>query len=100
MDEPAWIDLLSTVVGLLGAAFVLFATPFGRRWTARWRVAATGMSPRWIAVAIALGAGLVAVPLHLFRFGAALAPAQLAASLVFPLGVGLIVYYVYRGVSQ
>ncbi|MEX0894079.1 MAG: hypothetical protein WEB88_18055 [Gemmatimonadota bacterium] len=100
MGETDWIDLLSTVVGLALAALLLFATPIGRRWSGRWRAASRGVSAAGMALAMALGAALVSVPLHLLRFGAVLAPAQLVASLVFPLGIGVIVYYVHRGVRE
>jgi len=100
MGETGWIDLLSTVVGLALPALLLFATPVGRRWIGRLRATPRGVSAGRMALAMVLGAALVTVPLHLLRFGAVLAPVQLAASLIYPLGIGVIVYYVYRGVRE
>ena len=92
-----WIELISAVSALLLAALLLFGTAAGRSYRAKLR--GGPHSPGGTA-AIALfafaGAFLITGAAHYMRFGLSLEPVRVAGTLVMPLGVAVISYFVFR----
>ena len=92
-----WIELISSVVIMLLAALLLFGTAAGRSYRAKLQGGSTAPGG---AAAVALfgfaGAFLITGAAHYMRYGWSSDPVRVAATLVLPVGVAVITYFLFR----
>ena len=92
-----WIELISAVSALLLAALLLFGTAAGRSYRAKLHGGspAPGGAAAIAAFAFA-GAFLITGAAHYMRFGLSSEPVRVVGTLVMPLGIAVVTYFVFR----